>query len=69
MIIQGNDKDSHKLFCAAHTTAKKPKSRLSPDAQRLILENATVNRIKGDVDYANAFLLRSLRLRLQMEEY
>jgi hypothetical protein len=32
------------------------------------LENATVNRIKGEIDYANAFIFRSFRLRLSMEE-
>jgi hypothetical protein len=77
MIIKGNNKDRHKLFSAAAdedtagvgvTTTKKPKRRLNPDAQRIILENATVNRIRGDIDYANALLLRSFRLSLRMEQ-
>jgi hypothetical protein len=62
-----NNKDNFKPSRTAITN--KPKSRLIPDAQRLILEKDTVNKIKDDVDYANAFFLRSFRLSLQMEEY
>ena len=78
MIIKGNNKDRHKLFSAAAdedtagvgvTTTKKQKRRLNPNAQRLILENSTVNGIKGEIDYANAFLLRNFRFSLRMEEY
>jgi hypothetical protein len=68
MIIGDNDKESIKCFCtgtAGHTN--NPKRRLNPDAQQLILEKAVVNRIRGEVDYANAFLLRSFRLSLHME--
>jgi hypothetical protein len=34
--------------------SSKKKDRLYPHAQQLILENSTVNRIKGQIDYANA---------------
>lgn len=46
---------------------KKKKQPLNPDAQRLILELTTVNRIQNQVDYANAFDLRSFKLYLKME--
>jgi hypothetical protein len=48
-------------------SSNKKKDRLDPHARQLILENSTVNRIKGEIDYANAFLLRSFKLSLQME--
>lgn len=48
-------------------TAKVRKERLNPEAQRIIREIAVVNRIQGEVDQANAFDLRSLRLRLRLE--
>jgi hypothetical protein len=67
-MYKDNTKDELKTFRAAGYS-KKPKSRLNPGAQRLILERATVNRIQGDIDYVNAFLLRSFRLSLRMEEY
>jgi hypothetical protein len=68
LIVMYNDstKDELKTFRAAGHT-NKPKSRLNPGAQRVILENAVVNRIRGEIDYANAFLLRSFRLSLEME--
>jgi hypothetical protein len=57
--MEDNNKDNLKPFRAVDASAaNKPKSRLSPDAQRVILENVTVNRIQGDIDYANAFLDR-----------
>jgi hypothetical protein len=52
-------------FCAAK---KKKQQLLDPNAQRLILELATVNRIQNEVAYANAFDLRSFKLYLRMEE-
>jgi hypothetical protein len=70
MSKDNNNEDSIKHFCTeAATTTKRQNIRLNPNAQRLILENAAVNRIKGDIDYANAFLLRSFRLSLRMEEH
>jgi hypothetical protein len=70
MINDNNNKDNLKSFHTSDATAstKKPKSKLNPDAQWLILEKDTVNRIRGQIDYANAFLLRSFRLSLRMEE-
>jgi hypothetical protein len=70
MITEDNNERSLKRFWAdtAGHTKKPQKSRLDLDAQRLILENAIVNRIRGEIDYANAFLLRSFRLSLHMEE-
>jgi hypothetical protein len=47
---------------------KKKKQQLDPNAQRLILELATVNRIQNEVACANAFDLRSFKLYLKMEE-
>jgi hypothetical protein len=41
---------------------------LNPNAQRLLLENSIVNGIQNKIAYANAFDLRSFRLRLEMEE-
>jgi hypothetical protein len=67
-MYKDNTKGELKAFRAA-ASANKPNRKLNPSAQRLILENAIVNRIKGDVDYANAFLLRSFRISLHMEEY
>jgi hypothetical protein len=68
MSNDNSNEDSIKRFCTeAATTTKRQKIRLNPNAQKLILENATVNKIKGEIDHANAFLLRSFRLLLQME--
>jgi hypothetical protein len=47
---------------------KQKQRRLNPGAQRIIMENSTVNKIRGEIDYANAFLLRSFRLSLRMED-
>jgi hypothetical protein len=47
---------------------KKKKNQLNLDAQRLIVELATVNRIQNEVAYANAHKLRSFKLYLKMEE-
>lgn len=46
----------------------KKQKKLDRNTQQLILENATVNRIKGEVDHVNGFILRSFRLRLEIEE-
>ena len=67
MSENNNNEENLKPFHIAAST-NKPKSTLNPGAQWLLLEDQTVNRIKRDVDYANAFLLRSFRLSLQMEE-
>lgn len=50
-------------------TANNKQKKLNRNAQWLILENETVNRIKCEVHYANAFLLRSFKLLLQMERH
>jgi hypothetical protein len=67
-MYKDNTKDELKTFLAAGHT-NHPKTKLNPGAQWLILEKETVNRIRGRIDYANAFLLRSFRLSLHMEEY
>jgi hypothetical protein len=66
MSKDNNNEGELKAFRAA-ASSNKPKRRLNPGAQWLILEKDTVNRIRGQIDYANAFLLRSFRLSLQME--
>jgi hypothetical protein len=45
----------------------KVKKELNPDVQQAIREIAVVSRIQNEVAYANAFDLRNLRLRLEME--
>jgi hypothetical protein len=65
MIDDDNNEGSDKACCTS--TTKKQKGRLNRNAQQL-LKNAIVNRIRGDIDYANAFLLRSFRLTLCIEE-
>jgi hypothetical protein len=57
-----------KMSTQVYSNSKRPKRKLNPDAQWLILEKDTVNKIKDQIDYANAFLLRSFRLSLKMEE-
>jgi hypothetical protein len=58
-----NSSDIHKPIDALNRA-----KRLNPRAQRLILENSIVNKIRGEIDYANAFLLQSFRLSLHMED-
>ena len=53
---------------ASIDVVKKKVRDLSPDVQRIMLETATVDRIKSEVDYANHFLLRSFKLSLNMED-
>jgi hypothetical protein len=53
---------------ASIDVVKKKVRDLSPDVQRIMLETATVDRIKSEVDYANQFLLRSFKLSLNMED-
>jgi hypothetical protein len=55
-------------ICYFPADKKKKKNQLNQDAQRLILELATVNRIQNEVAYANAHDLRSFKLYLKLEE-
>jgi hypothetical protein len=67
MSSSNNSKPNFKGFYA-NKNRQRRQGRLNPRAQQVLLENATVNRIKGEIDYANAFIFRSFRLRLSMEE-
>ena len=78
MIVRNSSSDpSHKAIdiiimqfgAAVTTTEDRRKKKLDPNAQRLLLELATVNEIQKKIDYANAFVLRSFSLkRLEMEQ-
>ena len=69
----GNPSLNNFHFSAVAPPNRKPnkkgnKDKLNPDAQRLLLELATVNRIQNEVYHANQFDLQNLRLRLIIEE-
>jgi hypothetical protein len=81
MDIESNHSQADKSFCpitqqlptfyscyTASVNWREKKDRLNPDVQSMLRENAVVNEIQNRVVYANAFELRSFRLRLEMED-